>query len=245
MGRITDLYVQNQRYARPNLDVSHRCILRCPQCIRQKMTSADQIKRSFDIDPQDFKKIQDYYNNGITFCGQISDPIYHPNFLVFLRMLDGENRAIRIATNGSGKSKEWWDAAFSYGRGENAWYFGVDGIDEKSENYRVGSNFHEVWERMKQGRDLGHVIVWQFIIFDYNEHELERAVEIAREENFALLFIQTNRGFNFKYHPYRKNVEFNIGAPSFKYTTHAIKGEQWAHRTKKLEEWQKIRRRAR
>lgn len=244
MGRITDLYVQNQRYSRPNLDISHRCLLRCPQCIRQKLTSKDQIKRSFDINTEDFAKIKDYYNNGITFCGQISDPIYHPNFLDFLRMCDGEGRALRIATNGSGKSREWWNEAFSYGKGENAWYFGVDGIDEKSELYRVGSNFEEVWDRMKYGRSLGHTIVWQYIIFDYNEHEVDRAVEIAKEEDFSLLLIKTNRGFGTKNKPFRKNVEFKVGEPGYKNLSKKIKGETWAYKSKTLEEWQRIRRRA-
>ena len=68
-------------------------------------------------------------------------------------MCNGEKKAVRIATVGSGKSDAWWDEAYSYGVGENAWYFGVDGIDKKSELYRVGSDFDDVWERMKQGRD--------------------------------------------------------------------------------------------
>lgn len=242
MGRITDLYVMNQKYARPNLDISYRCLIRCPQCIRQKTTSQNQIRRSFDLDEKDFEKILNYYNNSLTFCGQISDPIYHPNFLHFLKMLNGQGRAIRIATNGSHKPNEWWNEAYSYGKGENAWYFGVDGIDEKSELYRVGSNFNDVWKRMQQGRDLGHTIVWQYIIFRYNENEVDRAIEIAKKENFALLLIKTNRGFDPDSPALRKNVNFNVEKPSNKNTTEKIKGEFWANRTQELDQWQKIRR---
>jgi len=242
MGRITDLYVINQKYARPNIDISYRCILRCPQCIRQKDISQPQIKRSFDLEEKDLKKIIEYYNNSLTFCGQISDPIYHPNFLNFLRLLNGQGRAIRIATNGSGKSREWWEEAYSYGLNENAWYFGVDGIDEKSELYRVGSNFKNVWDMMKLGRDLGHVIVWQYIIFAYNEQEVDRAIEIAKEENFALLFIKTNRGFNPNTGLYRKSVKMEMGEPAKENRAEKIKGETWAHRTIELENWQRIRR---
>lgn len=245
MGRITDLYVMNQKYARPNIDASHRCVFRCPQCIRQKEISQAQIKRSFDLAPENFEKIMNYYDNGITFCGQISDPIYHPNFLQFLKMLDGQGRAVRIATVGSGKSDAWWEEAWSYGKGENAWYFGVDGIDEKSELYRVGSKFDDVWSRMKQGRDLGHTIVWQYIIFGYNEHEVDRAIEIAKEENFALLLIKTNRGFNPNNGLYRKTVKMEMGQPSKQNTADKIKGEFWAHKTNEILHWQKLRRVAR
>lgn len=242
MGRITDVYVQNQRYARPNLDISHRCIIRCPQCIRQKMESQDQIRRSFDLEEENFQKILDYYDNGITFCGQISDPIYHPNFLKFLKMCDGQGRAVRISTNGTGKSFEWWEEAFSYGKGENAWWFGVDGIDEKSELYRVGSDFKNVWEMMKLGKSLGQLIVWQYIIFGYNEEDIDTAVEIAAKEGFGLLFVRTNRGFNPNTLNLRKNVDFKLTSPSEKNKTERIKGEYWAHTTSGLENWQRLRR---
>ena len=60
--------------------------------------------------------------------------------------------------------------------------FGVDGLDKKSEIYRIGSNFEQVWETMKMGVAMNYPIVWQYIIFLYNEHEIERAKEMAEEE---------------------------------------------------------------
>jgi pyruvate-formate lyase-activating enzyme len=242
MARITDEYVKYQRFCRPNIDASHRCIFRCPQCIRQKTTSQEQIKRSFDLEEEQFKKILDYYELGITFCGQISDPIYHPKFLNLLKMCNGQGKAVRIATVGSGKSDAWWDEAYSYGVGENAWYFGVDGIDEKSELYRIGSDFQEVWQRMKQGRDLGHVIVWQYIIFGYNEHEVDRAIEIAKEEDFSLLLINTNRGFNPDSPLLRKNVDFKLTSPDKKHTQQRVKKEYWGYKSASLEVWQRMSR---
>ena len=240
MQRITDKYVQFQRFMRPNIDSSHRCIFKCPQCIRQKSISQDQIRRSFDLEEKNFKKILDYYELGLTFCGQISDPIYHPRFLNLLKLCDGKDRAVRIATVGSGKKDEWWEEAYSYGVGENAWYFGVDGIDEKSELYRIGSNFTDVWNRMKQGRDLGHTIVWQYIIFGYNEHEVDEAIEIAKQEDFSLLLINTNRGFNPDSPLLRKNVNFKLTSPDKKHLQERVKKEYWGHKTQSLETWHKL-----
>lgn len=242
MVRITDEYVLQQKRCRPNIDASHRCIFKCPQCIRQKTSSQNQIKRSFDLEEEQFKKILDYYDIGLTFCGQISDPIYHPRFLNLLKMCNGQRKAIRIATVGSGKSDEWWDEAFSYGLGENAWYFGVDGIDKKSELYRVGSNFDDVWSRMKQGRDLGHAIVWQYIIFGYNEHEIDRAKEIAEEEDFSLLFVNTNRGFNPDNPWLRKNVNFKLDSPDKKHREERLKKEWWAYKSEAFINWRKLSR---
>lgn len=240
MERITDLYAKKQRFFRPNIDASHRCIFQCPQCIRQKTSSQAQIKRSFDLEPEQFKKILDYYDYGLTFCGQISDPIYHKDFLSLLKMCDGQGKAVRIATVGSGKNDAWWEEAYSYGKGENAWYFGVDGIDEKSELYRIGSKFSDVWNRMKQGRDAGHAIVWQYIIFGYNEHEIDRAIEIAKEEDFSILFVNTNRGFNPDSPLLRKNVDFKLTSPDEKHLQERVKKEWWGNKSQALMEWHKL-----
>ena len=88
----------------------------------------------------------------------------------------------------------FYEEAYKYCKGRNIFILYVDGIDEKSQIYRIGSNFEQVWEPMKLGVKMGHAIVWQYIIFDYNEHEVERAKEIAEKEGITLLLIKTNRG---------------------------------------------------
>ena len=249
MSHYTDFYIQNQKLSSPNMDLSHRCILRCPQCLRQKVEGLPRIKRSFDIGKPEFRKILNYYENQITFCGQISDPIYHPDFLAFLEMMNGLGKGLRVATNGTNDKSgnmddKWWEKAYSYGLGENSWVFGVDGLDEKSQLYRIGSNFKQVWETMKMGVQAGHPIVWQFIIFGYNEHEIEQAKEIAHKEGITLLLIKTNRGFDPRSRTLRKNVQKqyeNFQKPSEKNTVKKIKSEEYFNVTPELERWRKVR----
>ena len=246
---LAEFYIKNQKLSSPNMDLSHRCILRCPQCLRQKVEGLPRIKRSFDIGKPEFRKILNYYENQITFCGQISDPIYHPDFLAFLEMMNGLGKGLRVATNGTNDKSgnmdnKWWDKAYSYGHGENCWVFGVDGLDEKSELYRIGSNFKQVWETMKIGVQAGHPIVWQYIIFGYNEHEIERAKEIAHKEGITLLLIKTNRGFDPRSRTLRKNVQKqyeNFQRPSEKNTVKKIKSEEYFNVTPELERWRKVR----
>jgi MoaA/NifB/PqqE/SkfB family radical SAM enzyme len=246
---LAEFYIKNQKLSSPNMDLSHRCILRCPQCLRQKVEGLPRIKRSFDIGKPEFRKILNYYENQITFCGQISDPIYHPDFLAFLEMMNGLGKGLRVATNGTNDKSgnmddKWWEKAYSYGLGENCWVFGVDGLDEKSELYRIGSNFKQVWETMKIGVQAGHPIVWQYIIFGYNEHEIERAKEIAHKEGITLLLIKTNRGFDPRSRTLRKNVQKqyeNFQRPSEKNTVKKIKSEEYFNVTPELERWRKVR----
>ena len=65
---------------------------------KTKVEGLPRIKRSFDIDQNEFRKVLSFYENQITFCGQISDPIYHPQFLSFLEMMNGLGKGLRIAT---------------------------------------------------------------------------------------------------------------------------------------------------
>ena len=246
--RIADWYTTNEVWGSPNIDSSHRCILRCPQCLRQKKEGQPRIKRAFDLPIEDFQKIINYFEHCITFCGQLSDPIYHPDFLTFLKMLDGTGRGVRIATCGqSVKNRHttaWWEEAFTYGMNENAWYFGVDGIDKKSELYRIGSDFDQVWETMRLGKSMGAPIVWQYIIFGYNEHEIERAKEMAEEEGFTLLLIKTNRGFDPKSRNIKDNMKeiyANFPKPDPKFTVKKIKNEEYFNVTRELQTWRNTR----
>ena len=229
-----------------NIDASNKCTLECPKCMRQDYKRMGKKVPGGDLSIDNFNKLIDYFN-GACFCGQISDPIYHPDFLAFLEMMNGLGKGLRIATNGTntkGMDEKWWEKAYSYGLGENCWYFGVDGLDEKSELYRIGSNFKQVWETMKMGVQAGHPIVWQYIIFGYNEHEIEQAKEIAHKEGITLLLVKTNRGFDPRSRNLRKNVQKayeNFNVPSDKNRVKKIKSEEYFNVTPELERWRKVR----
>ena len=112
--------------------------------------------------------------------------------------------------------------------------------------YRIGSNFKQVWETMKMECRQVHPIVWQYIIFGYNEHEIETAKEIAHKEGITLLLIKTNRGFDPRSRNLRKNVqkaynEFKV--PSDKNRVKKIKAEEYFNITPELKHWRKVRER--
>ena len=110
--------------------------------------------------------------------------------------------------------------------------------------YRIGSNFKQVWETMKMGVQAGHPIVWQFIIFGYNEHEIEQAKEIAHKEGITLLLIKTNRGFDPRSRTLRKNVQeayANFNVPSDKNRVKKIKSEEYFNVTPELKRWRQVR----
>ena len=131
----------------------------------------------------------------MTFCGQLSDPIYHEDFLGILSELKKyPTKLFYISTNGTRKKREWWESAFKLTTPNVRWIFGLDGTDQDTaEIYRVNTNFQDVMEVMKLGSSMGRRITWQFIVFKHNEHQIEEAKRIAKENNLNLKIEKSGR----------------------------------------------------
>jgi MoaA/NifB/PqqE/SkfB family radical SAM enzyme len=140
------------------------------------------IDKCDDITMENLKKITDF-SEFVCFCGQISDPIYHANFLSLLEHVSKiKDKKFSINTNGTRKKIEWWKRAFELTKDNVKWVFGLDGTDQETANiHRVNTRFDEVMEVMKLGASMGCYIEWQFIVFRHNEHQLELAKSMAKE----------------------------------------------------------------
>ena len=73
------------RFPKINLDITHRCTLQCQRCNRAIFAARGQKVPGEDMTMENFKKVIDYFEE-VYFCGQISDPIFHPKFIEFLKL---------------------------------------------------------------------------------------------------------------------------------------------------------------
>ena len=190
-------YIKAQIKRLPNTDLSNKCILQCAFCQRQRVHKGEligknKIKMSQDMSFEDWKKIIHTFQ-GVNLCGQLSDPIYHSNFIHYLQYAAERKKRIHIHTNGSGKKKSFWKEAFSI-QHPIRWIFGIDGLDQKTCNlHRIGQNFHQSFKAMLLGAQSHHRIIWQFIPFQHNEHQIERAKDIAHKHNIDFMILKSNR----------------------------------------------------
>ena len=77
------------RFPKINLDITYRCTLQCQRCNRAIFAARGQKVPGEDMTMENFKKVIDYFEE-VYFCGQISDPIFHPQFIEFLKLLKVE-----------------------------------------------------------------------------------------------------------------------------------------------------------
>ena len=164
---------------RINLDISFRCTLKCYRCNRQNEYKNIRPVPGEDLSVPNFIKICNAFDD-ITLCGQISDPIFNPNLLNFIKICKERNKILRVMTAASQKPESWYKKMFSeFGRGE--WIFGIDGLPKDSHIHRVNQDGQKLFNMAKLCVSYGIRSRWSYIVFKYNENDIEEAKKLAKK----------------------------------------------------------------
>jgi MoaA/NifB/PqqE/SkfB family radical SAM enzyme len=122
-------------------------------------------------------------------CGNYGDPIAARDTLEIYQYLRkcNPNMALAMHTNGSARSTDWW---YELGKTMNKSVYGdyctfsIDGLEDTNHLYRRNTNFKKIMENVSAFIDGGGIAHWDFIVFDYNEHQVEEAKKIAQKMKF-------------------------------------------------------------
>jgi len=199
-------YLQGQQsiHSNPNIELTYRCPLQCPQCFRvllqlpdddpKKIEFKEKVNTSYDMPIEDLQKVVEFTDGLISFCGQFSDPVYHANFFDVLDLCAKyPSKKFMIHTSAHQKNIEWYKQAYSKTSKNVTWKFGLDGLIDTSPMYRINQNSKLIWDAMLLGKDLGVNVHWQYIVFKFNEHQIEEARSLAKKYNKYFNLIYTDR----------------------------------------------------
>jgi len=171
-----------------DIELTSFCNIRCKGCFREQSDHAPSILNkqliSLETIQEKFKK--EYFPNIkiINFCGSVDEPTSHPKFHDIVKHFAEWNCHINIATNGSTRTTEWWERLAKVLTCSHRVTWGIDGSDELSEHYRVGSSFKKVQQNFRAFNNAGGKSVWQFIEFEHNMHQTQIAKQMAKDEGF-------------------------------------------------------------
>ena len=177
------------RFPKINLDITHRCTLQCQRCNRAIFAARGQKVPGEDMTMENFKKVIDYFEE-VYFCGQISDPIFHPQFIEFLKLLKGRKTVVHTAA--SHKPEKWYKEAFEANTGAY-WTFGIDGLPKDSHKYRINQDGEKLFKMACMAAKMGLLVKWQYLIFSYNENDIEEARKMAKDNNIILELQKSSR----------------------------------------------------
>ena len=176
-----------------NLDITTKCTLQCIGCDRmfldRKNPSLGLKRKEMSIEV--FEKIIDHFSY-VRFCGNLSDPIFHPHFITFLKKLYAQDKKALVHTAASHKKMSWYKEAFAAHPGAR-WKFGIDGLPHQSHLYRTNQDGEKLFKVMLMCKEMGLETVWQYIIFSYNENNIEEAQTLAAKYNIKIELTKTHR----------------------------------------------------
>ena len=219
-----------------HIELCSKCSLQCPRCSRQEvpegLTNRDLTLEWFKENwtgklLTDVKKI--------TFCGDDGDPIYAKDLLKILSWLRENNDQVQfvIVTNGSYKTKSWWEKLDKILNEKDHIHFSLDGWDQESNNiYRVNCNWFSIMTGINAMRKSKAHKTWAAIAFKFNEHKIFDMQEMAKKLAFDSFQLTLSSKFGKNYDTYPKDDPLQpsdkfIASGRFTRTTVGLSGKKW------------------
>lgn len=189
---------QDVRYLQ--VDHNSTCNLRCPQCARthEGGTVPDLPLTELTVDDykwflNDLKNLKD-----VMWCGNYGEIAVSETWLDCLQyVVENTSAKCIITTNASVRDEKWWKEVAKILKGRGKINFSIDGLEDTNHIYRVNAKWQRIMRNAQAYIDAGGRARWDYLVFGHNEHQVDQAVDIARQMGFEQFQIKlTNRFVN-------------------------------------------------
>ena len=183
-----------------HLEMSERCNLACLMCDRNinggevnpylddRELSLDVIKNSLDPIVHQLERVY--------MCGNYGDPILALDTMKVFKYLREQNESMKLSmvTNGCSRPTYWWEELAQY---VNSVRFGIDGLSDTHKIYRQGAIWDLIIRNAKAFIDAGGHAIWDYLVFEHNEHQIEDARRVSEHLGFKEFVVKkTGRFFS-------------------------------------------------
>ena len=183
------------------LEITTNCNASCPQCPRNNyggrtISELPLITWSMQdmqtvLSVQFVKQLKFVY-----FCGTYGDPMFNKSIADMCRWLNNCNPEISIGihTNGSLGNPQTYKKLASL---VDFISFGIDGLEDTNSVYRRNTNWSTIIKNAKNFISYGGIAHWDYIVFNHNQHQVEKAKLLSKQLGFSTFNIKkTYRFFN-------------------------------------------------
>ena len=139
-------------------------------------------------------------------CGNYGEAIVSNTFFDCLKYVVENTKAkIILTTNGSARDEQWWREIAKLLKGRGKVNFSIDGLEDTNHIYRVNANWQRIMSNAYAFISAGGRARWDYLVFGHNEHQVDDAVNIAKDMKFDQFQIKlTNRFVNDE--QYKNNI---------------------------------------
>ena len=190
-------YLNLQNIRKLNIDINTICQAACPGCARQdgiaSMSSAFPNGVSMSLNT--WKRILDGLPNlqRITYCGNYGDSagtVRLPEYIEYANEKHSNLKHNVVSNMGLGSEKFWKDI-ISY---DNVNIIAsVDGLENTNHLYRRFVRWNIVEKNLKIVSSKSDVVTWKYIVFPWNQCDIEQAKAIAKKLGFKFSLIYNNQ----------------------------------------------------
>lgn len=222
--------IRYEEIRRLHIEISSKCnaaCVRCPRNVDGGFKIPGLVETEFTIEkfkqtfPLDFLK----QLNSILFCGDYGDAGTCKDLNKILEYIKNSNKniAITLTTNGSVRTPQFWiQTANILNPTIDIVRWSIDGLEDTNHLYRKNTVWSKIIENARAFINAGGTAHWDFLIFGYNEHQIDHAETLAKQLGFKKFYKKKALGFlSGKYssaqiHSRDKNgkYQYSIDAPS-------------------------------
>ena len=163
-----------------HIEPTSKCTLECLLCDRTWFYETFKKRNLHEINVDNIVNFIGV-NASISLCGNNGDPIYHSEFLDLCKKFKDNNCSLHIHTNGSAKTKAWWEKLKNILTKDDCITFAIDGLEDTNHLYRKNAKWNSIMTAIKTLEDRDFKTVWQFIPFKHNQHQILQASELSKE----------------------------------------------------------------
>jgi len=212
------IWPSTNQIGRLQLEVTNYCNAKCPQCERAHLVDLKKIENpwpeiaDFDLDlnttyiplelfEKRFKKGEWDHLEYVHFCGNVDEPVIHPDIIPiikhFQKVVPTRNQLVDVSVNGGVRDEAFWTELGQLSARSNQLrvIWGIDGLEDTNHMYRVGVRWAVLERNFRAYIKAGGHAIWQFIVFDWNKHQIKLAKKLCEKEGFSkFVIMQSVRG---------------------------------------------------
>jgi len=181
------------------LEITTKCTLFCHACARTLDPNEERSEWKFgQLSLESIDRATSMPSlKVLQFSGAFGDPIYHTEFLQIVKLVKSKNLIFRMDTNGSYRSKEWWEELGSMLTPSDFIVFSIDGLPGK-DLYRLNSDWPSIETGIKTIASISKATtIWKWIIFNYNQDDIVEGYRLSKELGInAFQVVQSGRHNN-------------------------------------------------
>lgn len=166
-----------------HIEPTSKCTLECPLCDRTWFYETFKKRNLHEINIDHLVKFVGP-NAKVSMCGNNGDPIYHSQFHKLCSELKNNNCTLRITTNGSSKTKKWWEKLNKILDKDDTIIFSIDGLEDTNHIYRKNAKWKSIMNAIDSLQKRKCKIAWKFIVFKHNQHQIYEAKKLCDTLNF-------------------------------------------------------------